>query len=140
MLTRAEQLAAEQIAANATKSIPPAIDRAVARRALAINYGALLATAIGAMVVLGIGIGGGYLAGYRHGSRDATSAFTDLRTVLAEDVPAATAWRDLVAQNGRGIVAELKDCKPIADPSGRAACAVALWTTPAVPVAKGQQR
>jgi hypothetical protein len=140
VLKRAEKLAAGQLASNAAKLLPAEIDRRLVRHTAAVNRSVLIAAAIGAMAVLGLGIGFGYLAGYRHGATDATSTFTDLRALLAADVPAAAAWRDLIVQNGSGIEAELKDCKPFADPSGRTACLVALWTKPAVPVAKSEKR
>jgi hypothetical protein len=140
VVERTENIAAEQIAVNVAKTLPGAIDRALVRHTAAVNRSVLIAAAIVAMAVLSLGIGFGYLAGYRHGATDATSTFTDLRVLLGDDVPAAAAWRDLIVRNGSGIEAELKDCKPFADPSGRPACLVALWTKPAVPVAKGKQQ
>ena len=132
VIDRAECAASGQIAQDAAKLLPAEIDRRLIRHTAAVNRTVLIATPVAAMLVLALGIGGGYIAGYRHGEADAISTVTDLRAALAEGAPGATIWRNLIQWNGAGIEESMKACQPAQPVDGRQGCFVPLWTGPAV--------
>jgi hypothetical protein len=127
VMERAEQAASGQIAQNAAKLLPAEIDRRLAGHTASLNRAVLIVAPIAAMIVLLVGIGGGYVAGYHHGGADAISMVSDLRAALAEGAPGAAIWRNLVDWNDPVAAMAQCDAKSVIVEQGRKACMMPLW-------------
>ena len=121
-ISKEEMAALERAATRGFANQAASFVRAFNWRTLAIASGVLFSVAA-------TGLGAGYFWG-RANERAHISAIQDeLRAAFSGGVRTAEIWRGLVRFNP-AIDESLKDCKPVPQPGGAAACSMTVWTAP----------